>query len=86
MTTAANLSSVLHQLADALHAVADASKENDPGIERMLTADEAKDLLSVSRTTISSLLQRGELPAIKVKGFWRIRPEDLRAYMVGRAS
>ncbi len=45
----------------------------------LLTPSEAANALRVSRTTLYTLVQRGELIAVHIGRSLRFRPEDLRA-------
>lgn len=47
----------------------------------LLTAAEAAAILHTSRSTIYSLMQRGELPGIHIGRSLRFHMQDLRAYM-----
>ena len=49
--------------------------------QRILTVQEAADLTRVSGMTIYRLIKTGELPATRVGRSWRIREEDLDAYL-----
>ena len=42
--------------------------------------------LSLGYTAARKLVISGEMPARKVGGVWRIRPEDVRAFMSGGAA
>ncbi len=50
---------------------------------QVLTADDAAQYLQMHRRTITNKLMRGELPGIKTGKEWRIRQEDLDAYLQG---
>lgn len=47
-------------------------------IERLLTMQEAADLLAVHRQTVLALIRSGELEATKIGGQWRIKPSSLK--------
>ena len=51
------------------------------GVQNMYTLEEVADILRVSTATVRKLIESGELKAKKVRGQWRIRKEDLDAYM-----
>lgn len=57
-----------------------AEKETTPShdVERLLTMQEAADLLAVHRGTVVNLIKRGELDASKIGGQWRIKPSSLK--------
>ncbi|MCC5948178.1 MAG: helix-turn-helix domain-containing protein [Nitriliruptoraceae bacterium] len=50
----------------------------------LLTAAEVADQLRVSTMTIYRLIRRGELPAVRVGRNYRVRREDLVAYLQGQ--
>ncbi len=52
--------------------------END-----VLTVDEAKRLLKISRKTLYNLIQTGQLPAVKVGRGWRIMVGNIEKYLRG---
>jgi len=47
----------------------------------MLTVEEVADILRVSTQTVRRLIDDGDLRAIKVRGQWRIKREDLDDYI-----
>ena len=49
--------------------------------ETRLTAAEVAEQLRVSKMTVYRLVQRGELPAVRVGRNYRIRERELRAYL-----
>jgi excisionase family DNA binding protein len=49
--------------------------------ERLLTVADAADFLAISRRQVYILLERGELPAVRVGTRLRLIPSDLRAYL-----
>jgi excisionase family DNA binding protein len=51
-----------------------------------LTAEQAAELLQVSMNTMRSLLVSGEIPAIKVRRFWRINKTQLIAHLVASSQ
>jgi excisionase family DNA binding protein len=50
-----------------------------------LTPEEAAQYLRLHPDTMYRLLQRGDLPALKVGRQWRVRRSDLDAYLRGEA-
>jgi excisionase family DNA binding protein len=50
----------------------------------LLTAAEVADQLRVSTMTIYRLIRRGELPAVRIGRNYRVRAEDLDAYLAGQ--
>jgi excisionase family DNA binding protein len=50
---------------------------------KLLTMEEAADLLNVSASQMYALLRRGEVRALQLggRGQWRIDPPDLDAYI-----
>jgi PTS system nitrogen regulatory IIA component len=47
----------------------------------MMTLNEVRDYLRVSDNTLRGILNSGELPAGKIGSHWRVRAEDLDAYL-----
>ena len=56
----------------------------DPG--DVLTVDEVAGLIQIHRETVYTLIERGEIPAVKVGTRWRIRRRDVEALLTGEAS
>lgn len=52
--------------------------------DRLLTADEVAERLSIGLSTAYLLLQRGELPSVRIGRSVRVRPEDLRRFVLAR--
>lgn len=48
---------------------------------KLLTVNETKNILKVSKMTIYRLLKRGKLKAKRVGGSWRIREDWLEKYL-----
>jgi excisionase family DNA binding protein len=48
---------------------------------RLLRPSEVAGLLAVDSRTIQRLIASGRLPALRVGSRWRIRPDDLTAYL-----
>jgi excisionase family DNA binding protein len=51
---------------------------------RFLTVGEVADLLRVSSMTIYRLIKDGEMPAVRVGKSYRLREEDIDAYLAKR--
>jgi len=49
--------------------------------EEVLTIKDVARLLRLAEKTVYSMAKRGELPAFKVRGQWRIRRVDFEAWM-----
>lgn len=52
--------------------------------DELLTTQGAADRLNVSRQYVGRLVDRGTLPAVKVKSHYRLRVSDVDAYRVQR--
>jgi excisionase family DNA binding protein len=57
--------------------------EAESGVERLLTYRETAQLLGVTERTVWSLVDRGELAAVRFGRSVRIDPRDLRAFIDG---
>jgi excisionase family DNA binding protein len=51
---------------------------------RLLTVNEVADLLRVSRMTVYRLIKEGELKALRVGRNYRLREDDVDAYLTTR--
>jgi excisionase family DNA binding protein len=51
---------------------------------RFLTPKEVADLLRVSPMTVYRLIKSGELPAVRVGKAFRVREDDMDAYIAAR--
>jgi len=51
---------------------------------RLLTLSEAASLLQVSTRTLQRMIRKGELPAFKVGGQWRLREAQLKQWVENR--
>lgn len=51
--------------------------------ERALTVDELADYLHVHRRTVIRLVERGEIPALRLGRIYRFDPERIRALFDG---
>ena len=49
--------------------------------DEVLTIKEVAALLKLAAKTVYSMAQRGELPAFKVRGQWRIRRSELEQWI-----
>lgn len=54
--------------------------------DEVLTIREAAALLKLAEKTVHSMAQRGEIPAFKIRGQWRIRRLDYDKWMAEQAS
>ncbi len=51
-----------------------------------MTVRDVSVYLNVNEKTVYRLAQKGELPAFKVAGAWRFRPEDLESWIAGQKA
>lgn len=51
------------------------------GAPALLTVAEVADLFRVSSMTVYRLIRSGELPAVRVGRSYRVREDDLQAYL-----
>jgi excisionase family DNA binding protein len=51
---------------------------------KLLTAEEVASILDVSRALVYSMVRRGEIPAVHLRGAVRIRKEDLNRIINSR--
>ncbi|MDP2605766.1 MAG: helix-turn-helix domain-containing protein [Deltaproteobacteria bacterium] len=51
---------------------------------RLLTLNEAAELLQVSTRTLQRMIHSGDMPALKVGGQWRVREAQLRQWVENR--
>ena len=49
--------------------------------EKLLTPEQVAERLQVTERTVYGWLRRGKLPALKLGRLWRIRSEDLAAFL-----
>src|SRR6056297_278066 len=54
--------------------------------ERLWTLSDAARYLHVAEKTIARMIQRGELPAVRLGGQWRFMPEQLSQWLHDRTS
>jgi excisionase family DNA binding protein len=52
-----------------------------PLFERLLTAQEAADLLGIHHQTIRRLARQGRVPAIRLGKYWMFRASELDAWV-----
>jgi len=52
-----------------------------PEIKKLLRPEEVAELLGVSRRTIVRWLKEGRLKGVRVGRLWRVREEDLDAFL-----
>lgn len=55
-------------------------------IERLLRPEDVASILNVSRSYAYTLLQTGELPAVRLGRSVRVRPQDLENYISTNVS
>jgi excisionase family DNA binding protein len=51
---------------------------------RLLTVAEVADLLRVSSMTVYRLIKAGDLPAVRIGKSFRLREDDVDAFLAGR--
>ena len=49
--------------------------------EKLLTPEQVAERLQVTELTVYGWLRRGRLPALKLGRLWRIRQDDLEAFL-----
>jgi len=57
--------------------------ENDITPLRLLTIQEAADMLQVCRRTVLRMAKSKEMPAFKLGGQWRVRESELTKWLEG---
>lgn len=55
-------------------------------VNEVLTVNEVAERLRVTRQSVYRLLERGDLPSIKVLGAIRVRAADLDEYMTPKGA
>jgi excisionase family DNA binding protein len=50
-------------------------------MDELLTAEQAAAILQLSPKTIKDWLRAGKLPGCKIGRLWRVKPEDLEAFI-----
>jgi len=53
---------------------------------RLLKSDEVAEILKISRAMAYKLMQRGEIPTIRIGSAVRVRVEDLEKYVTQKAE
>lgn len=48
---------------------------------QLYTLEEVANILRVSIQTVRRMVNDGELPAVKIRGQWRVRKEDLETFI-----
>lgn len=60
---------------------------NGPAIDTLLTIQQSAELLSVSERTVRRVIQRGELPTVRMLGrIVRVKPSDLAAFVLSKVE
>ena len=54
-------------------------------LQPLLDIDDVAALFNCNRRTVWTMVRDGRLPAVRVGTHWRIRPEDVHAYITGGA-
>jgi excisionase family DNA binding protein len=54
--------------------------------EALYTVEEAADYLKVKPNTVRQWLRLEKLPGVKIGSVWRIREEDLEAFLAGKPA
>lgn len=52
--------------------------ENLPDV---LTISQCQEALQIGRCSMIDIIKNGEIDAVKVKGMWRVRKEELERYL-----
>lgn len=55
-------------------------------LEGLLTIDESCQFLKVSRPTFYRIVREGALKTVRVGGRMRVKPDELRRYIGGKAA
>lgn len=50
---------------------------------KVYTLDEVQDILKVTQRTVYNYINSGKLKAVKMGKYWRVRHEDLDAFLTG---
>jgi excisionase family DNA binding protein len=54
--------------------------------QKLLTPDQVADRLQISRVTVMDFLRKGRLKGHRVGKLWRIKEEDLEAFLEGEPT
>jgi excisionase family DNA binding protein len=54
--------------------------------QKLLTPDQVAERLQISRVTVMDFLRKGRLKGHRVGRLWRIKEEDLEAFLEGEPS
>jgi len=54
--------------------------------DEILTLQEVAALLKVADKTVYTMAQKGEIPAFKVRGQWRLRRKDIDAWIQAQTT
>jgi excisionase family DNA binding protein len=57
-----------------------------PKTRKILTVVEVSEFLRLHPTTVYRLLRKGELPAFKIGGGWRVNQHDLDLWCIARSE
>lgn len=49
-------------------------------LQRLMSFDEAREYLSISKPSLYRLVQKGKIPASKVGGLWRFRKWEIDSW------
>ena len=56
------------------------------GVERLLTSEEVGLILGIHPKVVERMARRGEIPALKVRKFWRYRGSKLDGWIDSRSQ
>ena len=61
-------------------------KNNQHGLERLLTVDEVAEYLNVDKFTVYRLLAGKKLPGVKVGNQWRFNHQMIEAWLMNNSK